>query len=153
MTLGPGTNTIEGLVFGGTVSDIDYVTLNIPDGLWLASIVLDDYSYPAQSNNSFIAIQAGDTFTEDPNNANSENLLGATLFGDDKIGTDILDDLGSGADLGTTIQGFSGALTSGAYTLWIQETGTDGSAQYDFELTTIVPTNIYLPLTNYEPAE
>lgn len=151
LILGPDSNTLEASVFGGTISDVDYVTFRVTRQHWVSEVRLVDYSYPRSGNQSFMALQRGTTFTEDPATADATNLLGATLFGDDQEGTNILDDLAEGANLGLPsdagVQGFSGILPFGDYTFWIQETGTDGTAQYELEFVMIDPTDIYLPMS------
>ena len=125
LAAGPGSNVLSGNVEAG---DIDYVTFTVPPGYEFSSLNLLDYS-STDNVQSFIGIQAGSVFTEPPTDTDQANLLGFTLFGDASVGDDILQNIGSGP--GT--QGFSGALPSGDYTFWIQETSS--LSQYYFDVT------------------
>ena len=116
LTAAPGSNVLSGNVASG---DIDYVTFTVPPGYEFSSLNVLDYESTGNFR-SFIGIQEGSVFTEPASNPDQSNLLGFTLFGDASIGRDILQDIGSGAQT----QGFSGALPSGDYTFWIQETST-----------------------------
>ena len=126
LALGGGSNILNGTV---TAGDIDYVTVNVPEGYVLST--LDLVSYESGNDRSFIGIQEGTTFTEPPADTDVTNLLGFTLFGTATLGTDILPAIGTAE--GT--QGFSGPLPAGDYTFWIQETA-DTSSIYSFNLNT-----------------
>jgi VCBS repeat-containing protein len=121
-------------------TDRDYIRFTVPEGFQLKSIVLDAYDATlgtVDGGSSFMAVQRGDTFTENANTSNPANLLGYTLFGTGageggggapgavsaEVGDDLLDDLGAttgagGGSKGT--QGFTGPLGAGNYTFWIQ---------------------------------
>ena len=77
---------------------------------------------------SFIAIQAGPQVTMLPNGGGEANLLGYMHYGPEHMGTDLLPLL---------IFGYSGPLTSGPYTIWIQETAGVVNYGLDFELTPV----------------
>ena len=125
--IAPGSNVLSGNVAAG---DIDYVTINVPPGYEFSS--LDVLAYDSTDNvQSFIGIQEGTVLTEPPTDPDQGNLLGFTLFGDASVGNDILQDIGNGPE---TI-GFSGALPSGDYTFWIQETTSLSQYYLDITLT------------------
>lgn len=123
-SLSVGGNLLLGSVLGG---DRDYLTITVPVGTVLSALSLD--SYISTDDWSFIGIQAGTTFTEPPTGTDPANLLGWSLFGTALVGTDILDDMGTGDDA----IGFVPPLAAGQYTLWIQETSSKLSA-YTFNL-------------------
>jgi len=110
-------------------SDQEYVTVTIPQGFQLNSLVLESYD---SSNVAFIGVQEGNTFTEPlDNSAIRENILGYTLFGNPRqIGTDILDEIGNGLNA----IGFEGALPSGDYTFALQQLGTISDYTLDFNV-------------------
>ncbi len=120
-TLAPGVNSV---IATTSANDQEYITLVVPTGYRLASLVLA--SYVSDNGIAFIGMQAGSTFTEDASNPNVANLLGWAHFGTDfgNIGQDILDDMGTAFG----VIGFTPPLPAGPYTYWIQ--------QFDFDLTT-----------------
>jgi len=101
LALGDGSNVISGEVVAG---DIDYVTVNVPEGYVLSALELANYE--SVDDVAFIGIQQGTVFTEPPTDTNAANLLGFTLFGADVEGTDILPAIGNGAGA----QGFTPPL-------------------------------------------
>ncbi|MGF1478725.1 MAG: hypothetical protein ACFB4I_04470 [Cyanophyceae cyanobacterium] len=117
LLLSPGT-TILSASTGN--EDLEYLTVIIPDGFQLDSLVLESIS--PERNVAFVAVQEGDQFTEPLNRETTEigNLLGYNLFGEPRqIGTDILDDIGDG--FGAI--GFEGALPNGEYTFVFRQAG------------------------------
>ncbi|ERT06750.1 hypothetical protein M595_3291 [Lyngbya aestuarii BL J] len=98
--------------------DQEYVTVTIPEGFQLDTLVLESFS---ESNVAFIGVQEGDTFTEPLNDsAVRGNLLGYALFGEPRqVGTDILDNIARG----WAAMGFEGALPGGVYTFALQQIG------------------------------
>ncbi len=132
LALGVGSNVISGEVVAG---DLDYVTVNVPEGYVLSSLELANYE--SADDVAFIGIQEGTVFTEPPTDTDAANLLGFTLFGADGEGTDILPAIGSGAGS----QGFAPPLEAGNYTFWIQQTGTDVVA-YSFDLVTTLAADV-----------
>ncbi len=124
LQLADGDNTISGSVVS---PDRDYITINVPAGSQLSGIVLDEYT--STGIQSFIGVQAGSVFTEPPTETVVENLLGFALFGSSMTGTDILPTIATGEGA----QGFEGALPSGDYTFWIQET-SDNEVGYTFTM-------------------
>ncbi|MEL7038950.1 MAG: hypothetical protein AAFO04_25575 [Cyanobacteria bacterium J06592_8] len=98
--------------------DQEYVTVTIPEGFQLDTLVLESFS---ESNVAFIGVQEGETFTEPLNDsAVRGNILGYALFGEPRqVGTDILDNIARGWGA----IGFEGALPSGVYTFALQQIG------------------------------
>ena len=98
--------------------DQEYVTITIPEGLQLDTLVLESFS---ESNVAFIGVQEGDTFTEPLNDSAVQgNILGYALFGEPRqVETDILDNIARGWGA----IGFEGALPSGVYTFALQQIG------------------------------
>ena len=123
--LADGSSVLSGSVGAG---DMDYVTVNVPEGSVLSAINLVDYFNVDAGTVSFIGVQEGTVFTEPAEDANVGNLLGFLLYGAELLDTNILPAIGEGP--GT--QGFTGPLGAGAYTFWINETGDDPAA-YSFE--------------------
>jgi len=122
-----GSNLLNGAV---TAGDIDYVTVNVPEGHELSA--LDLVSYESDNDRSFIGVQPGTVFTELPDSVDVANLLGFTLFGTGTLGTDILPVIGQGEGA----EGFTAPLPAGDYTFWIQETGDIVSSySFDFQVT------------------
>ena len=126
LSLSEGTTTLSATTSDG---DQEYVTVNVPEGFQLDTVVLDAFS---ESNVAFIGVQEGDTFTEPlDDSADTGNLLGYTLFGNPRqVGTDILDEIGNGLNA----QGFEGALPSGTYTFASQQLGTSSDYTLDFNV-------------------
>ena len=124
-----GSNVIANSVVAG---DIDYVTVNVPDGHVLGALELLAYDSDGDNVRSFIGIQEGTVFTEAPDTVNPANLLGLQLFGEAEAGTDILGSLGEAANPfgGPGGIGFEGALPAGDYTFWIQETSENAATYY-----------------------
>jgi hypothetical protein len=113
-----GANVLTGTT---VVGDLDYLTISLPGGLQIASLVLD--SVTSVDNVAFIAVQQGTTFS-DPGTATPGVLLGYAHFGTGPAaggatpGNDMLDDLG----LAAGAIGFAPPLGAADYTFWIQQT-------------------------------
>jgi len=128
IALTPGANPISATSVSG---DIEYFTVSVPAGFRVTSITLTNY---VAGNLSFLAIQTGTTFTEPPTGTNVAQLLGYTHFGvgNSTVGTDILDNLGTGA--GSKM--FVSPLPAGNYVFWSQETsGVPVSYTFSFQVT------------------
>lgn len=132
VTFGVGDNFITGTT-GSTsgVIDRDYFTFTLAPGEELTAIMVLDgttsIAGPDPLNpRSFIGVEAGGAVT-DPAAPVVGDLLGYTHYGPSLIGTDILDNIGSGAGA----QGFTGSLGAGTYSVWIQEANA-GTANYAF---------------------
>lgn len=136
------TNPLELLLTEGTTTlsattedgDREYVTVTVPEGFQLDTLVLESFS---NDNAAFIGVQEGDTFTEPlDESADTANLLGYALFGGRaRTDEDILDDISSGR--GT--EGFRGALPSGAYTFALQQLNVDSSYTLAFKVSEVDP--------------
>lgn len=111
-----GSNTVSAT---STAGDLEYLTLNVPQGLQLDAIVLE--SYESGDAVSFIAVQEGTIFTVPNTTLDPSELLGWVHFGSGPagVGNDILDNMGAGPGA----IGFVPPLPSGDYTFWMQETG------------------------------
>jgi hypothetical protein len=134
-SLDTGLNSISGST---TQGDLDYVTIFAPASI--TSFVLADYF--STNDISFIAIQAGSTFTEPNQGANPENLLGWTHFGPGSVGAvgvDLLPIMGGAIPA----IGFTGPLPAGFYTLWIQQTSA-APTDYTFNITVPEPGTVAL---------
>ncbi|MEM6401188.1 MAG: DVUA0089 family protein [Cyanobacteria bacterium P01_D01_bin.116] len=109
--------------------DQEYVTVTVPEGFQLNSVVLESYN---PNDVAFIGVQEGNTFTEPlDDSAIRENILGYTLFGNPRqIGTDILDEIGNGLNA----IGFEGALPSGNYTFALQQIRATSDYTLDFNV-------------------
>jgi hypothetical protein len=128
LTVSGGSNRVLGSVGnGGSGIDRDYFSFLVPTGFVLDAIrLLDNTSVSGGA--SFIAIQAGPQLTVSPSGAGVENLLGFTHYGNDLIGTDLLP---------TMAIKFTGVLPSGAYSVWVQETGGPASYGLDFSISAV----------------
>lgn len=118
------------LLIGSTVvGDLDYLTFTVPAGSELSQLVLEEYS--STDGVAFIAIQAGNVFTEPNVGADPANLLGWSHFGEfaGHLGNDILPEMGSAPGA----QGFVPPLPAGDYSLWIQQTSS-ALTGYTFDL-------------------
>ena len=133
LPLSEGTTTLSATSGGG---DQEYVTVTVPEGFQLDTLVLESYSV---SDVGFIGVQEGNTFTEPlDDSAERGNILGYTLFGNPRqIGTDILDEIGNGLDA----IGFEGALPSGTYTFALQQLGADSDYTLAFNVSEVVATD------------
>ncbi len=127
-TLAFGDNLVKGTTARG---DLDYLAFEVPAGMTLAAIVLDNYE--SLDNKGFMAVQAGSVFTEPPGAAEVVvgNLLGYVLFGSGAAaeGNDLLPLMGT-ADGAI---GFTAPLPAGPYTFWIQQTGLATTYEFNFK--------------------
>ena len=133
LVVGVGTNRVAGTTGNsGQGVDRDYFTFTVPAGMALQTLkVLGGTSVSGGS--SFIAIQAGAQVTVTTSGGGSENLLGFAHYGNDVIDTDILPQL---------VFNFAGSLPSGAYAVWVQETGGPASYEFEFGLAPAVSADI-----------
>src|SRR5262245_44299501 len=124
--LSPGSNVLFATM---GPSDLDYLTLSLPQGLTLDQIML--VSHSGDSFVSFIAVQSGATFTVPPTTATASGLLGWAHFGG--FSTDLLASMSTGAGA----IGFTPPLRAGTYTFWLQE--VDAPVQYalDFKVSAV----------------
>lgn len=127
--LSAGDNTFT-VTHQGSPYDLDYMTITVPNGFVLSSLILEDFI--AEPNNlAFFGVQEGATFTVDAGSATAADLLGGLVYGAPQIGQDVLPETGS---LGGSM-GFTPPLPAGTYTLWLQQTGPQSTAVLNFQLT------------------
>jgi hypothetical protein len=128
LTLTKGSNLITATSVTG---DLEYFRLVVPGGKRLSAVVAVSNASPSVS---FIGVQRGTQFTESPSAPDLMNLLGHTPFGvgNGTIGTDILDNMGTGAGA----IDFTPPLGAADYTFWSQQTSA-APATYtlDFQVT------------------
>lgn len=108
--------------------DVDYFTFNVPKDSALMGITLINYEVANTSNQAFIGIQKGNTFTEPASGTNTANLLGGLIFGTTNVGTNILSEMG----MLNGSQGFTTPLPAGDYTIWLNQTGDQSCATFQF---------------------
>lgn len=142
IVLTPGSNTITSTQVNSNAvgGDIDYYWLTIPVGSKLTNI---NVVSTTTTSLAFIGVERGTTFTEPNQGTNVANLLGYTHFGpgNTTIGTDILDNLGTGAGA----MDFVPPLASGDYTFWQQETsGTPTTSTLTF-VVSAPPASVPIP--------
>jgi len=141
-TLSAGDNLITGTMgsLGGTGPlDADIWNFSVPTGYDLTGINLVGYSATSGSltNQSFMAIATGGSIDQnDPSNHLSNSLWGYGTDGFGHVYTDLLALLQAGPEFGGI--GFSGPLTPGNYTFWIQEGSDQIHYSIDF-VTTPMP--------------
>jgi uncharacterized repeat protein (TIGR01451 family) len=143
LTLVAGTNSIIGNVTGGSDTQ-DWVTLHVPSGLTLSSLILA--SYVSNDLQGFIGVQKGTSFVGDSFSASS--YLGYAHFGTgatngslpptNLVGDDLLPIMGN-TTLAAGSQGFTPPLPSGDYTFLIQQFGLTTAYQLDFITTRSAP--------------
>lgn len=130
LALTPGSNLVIDTTIAG---DLDYLTVTVPTGYVLSAI--DLLNFVSTDDLGFLAIQAGSTFTEPPTGTNVANLLGWAHTGP-FYPQPYLEILGTSDGA----IGFTGALPSGLYTLWIQQTGAQLiGTTFDLVVTAPVP--------------
>lgn len=115
--------------------DIEYFTVVVQPGHQLDALVAAELVAP--DGRSFIGVQSGSQFTVTPAAVQASDLLGYAHFGfqEGNIGTNILDDMGSGFGA----QGFTGPLSTGSYTFWLQNINDIANYRMDFQITAAVP--------------
>ena len=109
----------------GTGIDRDYFSIVVPVGTVLSSLtLLPNTTFSGSSG--FLALQVGPVVTTTPGGGNSQDLLGFVHYDAGHIGTDIL-----------SLINPSGPLSSGTYSIWVQELG--GVVEYglDFVVTPV----------------
>ena len=128
VALTTGSNTILGSMGN---SDRDYFTFTVPAGTTLTSIKVLNNTF-VSGGSSFMGLQAGPQVTVPTSGLNYQQiLLGWTHYNSDSIDTDLL------PTIMNSINPLGSSLSSGAYSVWLNETG--GLATYGFELT-VTPT-------------
>lgn len=123
LTFVTGENTITA---SQTSSDIDYFTFKVPSGYVLSQILVEDYQ--SSDDAAFIGIVNGSVFPNDALNTEADDLLGGLVYGTSNRGTNILVQMGSLPG----VQGFSGSLPSGDYSIWLNQTGATSESTLNF---------------------
>jgi uncharacterized repeat protein (TIGR01451 family) len=136
-----GTNSVIGTV-GGADGTQDWLTLHVPAGMRLDSLVLAVYS--STDAQGFTGVQPGTSFVGSPFTAGS--YLGYAHFGTgatngtlpptNLIGADLLPIMGS-ATTAPGAQGFTPPLAAGDYTFLIQQLGAITTYQFDYDTNTV----------------
>ena len=144
LTAGLGTNSVLGTVGGGTGS-VDWLTLHVPSGMLLDSLVLT--AYTSVDPQGFIGVQRGTSFVGNPGIAGS--YLGYAHFGTSAtngtlpptnlVGANLLPIMGN-TSIAFGAQGFQPPLASGDYTFLIQQLGSNTTYQFDY-VTVEAPTS------------
>jgi hypothetical protein len=139
-----GSNDLFATTQGG---DIDVVTVNVPAGNRWSRLVLRSFTQAGFDGTAFVGLQSSSTFTVDPNIAGAANLLGYTHFGNGpgNVGSDILPSILNGFGSIGDVQNLTPPLSSGPYSLFLQQLGTANTYQLDFVVEPIPePTTIAL---------
>ncbi|HVE16173.1 MAG TPA: hypothetical protein VNB29_05525 [Chthoniobacterales bacterium] len=133
IAVGDGSNTIRGLLTGGSgdVKYHDYVTFGIPAGYAMVAIKLDALT-SSNSGTTIVGLAAGNAFPTDPNGGNASMMLGWTTAAPTGVGSDILPTMAKANYGGIGNSGFSIPLGAGTYSLWIQD--YDDPATYQLSL-------------------
>lgn len=126
----PILNRVSGDISDGSA---DIFTVRVADGQQLDAIILSEYG--RGDGALFLAIEDGDTFptnfffNEQAFRDFQPFYFGGSAVGPSEVGTDVLDNLGAGV----VGQGFTGPLESGAYTIYVQQTGPATDYSFDFQ--------------------
>jgi len=107
-------------------SNADYFTFTIPEDYELSEINVEDFDI---SDPAFIGIAMGTSI----NGQSAEDLLGGLVYGQDDIDTNILPEMGTLLDA----TGFTGVLSSGEYSIWLNQTGSLSSVTLNFKITSV----------------
>ncbi len=133
LLIGTGSNIVLGITGNtGQGIDRDYFSITVPSGSELTSIMLLPNTF-VSGGSSFIGIQNGPQLTVSPEGVGAENLLGFAHYSNDQIGTDLLPII----HIVPATIGFSSALSSGTYSVWVQETGGPAAYGLDFVVTPV----------------
>jgi hypothetical protein len=122
-----GSNDLFATTQGG---DLDVVTVNVPTGNRLSRLFLRSFTSAGFDITAFAGLQSGSTFTVDPNLGDPSMLLGYTHFGTGpgNVGADLLPSMSTAPGA----IGFTPPLSSGPYSVFLQQLGTPNSYQLDF---------------------
>ncbi|HKB05996.1 MAG TPA: hypothetical protein VKD90_27625, partial [Gemmataceae bacterium] len=135
LTTALGTNSVLGTVGGATGSQ-DWLTLHIPTGMQLDSLVL--FAYVSADPQGFIGVQQGTTFVG--STFSPESYLGYAHFGTaaanngpptNLVGANILPIMADPSSAPGS-QGFDPPLAAGDYTFLIQQLGSNTTYRFDF---------------------
>lgn len=109
----------------GSGIDRDYFSIFVPAGTVLSSLRFLPNTFVSGSV-GFFAMQVGPQVTTTPSGGGSEALLGFVHYDNSYAGTDIL-----------SLINPSGPLSSGTYSIWVQETGGVTEYGLDFVVTPV----------------
>lgn len=126
-----GSNTVSGTARAGT--DPDFFSIILGTNQQLDALVLTSYAGPEGGSGSFFAVQTGSSI----NTGSAAAHLGNELIGKSTgtaQGDNILPELGTPRFGGS---GFTGPLTAGTYTFWIQETAGDVNYAFDLQVSQV----------------
>jgi hypothetical protein len=125
LNLNIGTNSVIGNFGAG---DLDYISVIVPFGTQLTALQYGEGNIIGGVR-SFIGVQAGNVMTVLPTATSAEGLLGWAHYQEATVGTNFLPDIGQG--YGAT--GFTGPLSAGAYTFWIQDTSNQSGLKFSWD--------------------
>jgi hypothetical protein len=113
LAIDAGANVITGQATDIPL-DRDIITLNVPDGLEITAIELTQFNLLSTPSDGgmLVALEQGSQITDFNSSAALRGFVIAGVAPGTEVGDDLLDDLG-GAPLG-----------AGAWTLWMQNTGS-----------------------------
>jgi hypothetical protein len=139
VSFAPGSNDIIGEA-GNAIGaapgfDQDFLTFTVPTGYSLASLMAVSVDLLSPTDKlAFVGLQSGSQITVnvDPPYTNAAGLLGWLHVAPSNDGMNILPAMGIAGDGAT---GFTGPLSAGSYSVWIQDTSP---FDYDFSFD-IVP--------------
>jgi hypothetical protein len=128
-----GSNDLFATTAGG---DLDVVTVNVPAGNLLKGLFLRSFTQAGFDGTAFVGLQAGSTFTVDPNVAGAASLLGYAHFGTSpgNVGANLLPEIdGAFGSMGfPPPHNITNDLPPGPYSLFLQQLGTANTYQLDF---------------------
>jgi hypothetical protein len=131
--LAVGSNNLSATTAGG---DLDVVNVNVPAGNLLKGLFLRSFTQAGFDGTAFVGLQAGSTFTVDPNVAGAASLLGYTHFGTTpgNVGANLLPEIdGNFGSMGfPPPHNITNDLPAGPYSLFLQQLGTANTYQLDF---------------------
>ena len=118
ITFAAGNNRV---VAEQSSDNTDYFTFEVPEGYELSEIIVDDFDI---ADDGFIGIANGTTIEGET----AADLLGGLVYGTSNIDSDILPAMG----LLSGSTGFSGTLSTGNYTVWLNQTGSTSNVTLNF---------------------
>ncbi len=113
--------------------DTDLLTLHIPLGLQLDSIILRNYQSTAVGNVSFIGFQSNRTTLSGFPFSGFSDQINYSLYGALDLNENLLPRM---LQLGGSP---AGPLQAGNYAFWMNETGTTSSAVFEFQSSAAIP--------------
>ena len=134
-SVGLGDNTVTATIGGSNTQD--WITINVPGGLNLTSIVLVAYS--STDAQGFTGFQSGSTFAGSAFTAGSyegyahfgTGATNGSLPATNLVGTDLMPIMANPADAAGS-QGFTPPLGPGNYSFLIQQLGASTNYEFDY---------------------